>query len=133
MKLDHIAVVVPDLKAAVDTYRALGFPFRGQERVEAEGVEVAFFDAGGPRIELITPFANEGVQRFLEKRGPGVHHLAFRVLDLPAALDRLKAQGFEVIPPEIRQGAYGKRVAFLHPRSTGGLLLELIEAPDGSE
>ena len=76
---------------------------------------------------MIAPFANEGVRRFLEKRGPGVHHLAFRVPRLEDALRRLKDQGFEVIPPEIRRGAYGRRVAFLHPRSTSGVLIELIE------
>lgn len=127
MKLDHIAVEVSDLEAAVRIYRALGFPFGGTQRVEAEGVEVAFFEAGEAHIELIAPFANEGVRRFLEKRGPGVHHLAFRVPRLEDALRRLKDQGFEVIPPEIRRGAYGRRVAFLHPRSTSGVLIELIE------
>jgi methylmalonyl-CoA/ethylmalonyl-CoA epimerase len=129
LPLDHVAIAVPDLPGAALTYEALtGGPASPVERVEAQGVDVIFIGSGVGRIELIAPFSDESaVARFLTRRGPGLHHLAYRVPDLAAHLHELAARGLELIDREPRIGAHGRRVAFLHPRSTGGVLIELVE------
>jgi methylmalonyl-CoA/ethylmalonyl-CoA epimerase len=125
--LDHVAVVVTSIDAVRPLYERLsGEPGSPAEEVPGQGVNAAFF---GP-VELIEPTDNDsGVARFLAKRGPGLHHVAWRVPDLSAELDRLASEGFELIDREPRTGAGGHRVAFLHPRSTGGVLVELVEGP----
>ncbi len=126
-RLDHVAIAVPDLDAAIATFSSiLGSPVSGRERVESEQVTVAFFDLGSARLELLEPTVPDSpVGRFLSKRGPGLHHIALAVPDIDAALKRCGAAGVETVGDAARQGAAGRQVAFLHPRSTGGVLVEL--------
>jgi methylmalonyl-CoA/ethylmalonyl-CoA epimerase len=129
LPLDHVGVAVPSLDAAVPLYELLtGGRGSPRERVESQRVTVVFVGAGPGRVELIEPTdPTSPVARFLERRGPGLHHLAYRVADIRAALRALVAAGVEPIDREPRAGAHGRRVAFLHPRTTGGTLIELIE------
>jgi methylmalonyl-CoA/ethylmalonyl-CoA epimerase len=132
-KVDHVGIAVNALSDSVPLYEALlGTPPSGREVVESEGVRVAFFGEGAGRVELLEPTAADSpVARFLERRGPGLHHVCLVVDDLDAALAGAADRGAEPLPPGIRVGAGGRRVAFLHPRSTGGVLLEMVEAePD---
>ena len=127
--LDHIAVAVPSLDDVLPTWRdVLGLAEEGRELVAAQGVTVAFLDAGGARVELLEPTGPETpVGRYLDRRGPGLHHVALEVDDVEAALAALKARGVRLIDAEPRPGAHGTRVAFVHPKATGGVLLELVE------
>jgi methylmalonyl-CoA/ethylmalonyl-CoA epimerase len=127
--LDHVGVVVASIAASRPLFeRMSGSPGSPVEELPHQGVNVAFFG----QVELIEPrSADSGVARFLEKRGPGLHHVAWRVTDLAAELRRLEAEGYELVDREPRPGAGGHRVAFLHPRSTGGLLVELVEDASG--
>jgi len=127
--LDHIAVAVPDLEEVLATWRdVLGLEEQGRELVAAQGVTVAFLDAGGARLELLEPTGPDTpVGRHLARRGPGLHHVAFEVDDLEEALAALKARGVRLVDSEPRPGAHGTRVAFVHPKTTGGVLLELVE------
>lgn len=129
-KVDHVGIAVNALAESVPLYEALlGAPPSGRETVESEGVRVAFFGTGAGRVELLEPTAPDTpVARFLERRGPGLHHVCLEVADLDSALAGAAARGAEPLPPGIRVGAGGRRVAFLHPRSAGGVLLELVEA-----
>ena len=130
LELDHVAIAVQSITDALPTFEALvGATGSAAERVESQGVAVAFVGEAAGKLELIEPLSAEsGVGRFLAKRGPGIHHLAYRVPDLAATLERLAADGVELIDRVPRPGAHGHRVAFLHPRSTGGVLIELVEA-----
>jgi methylmalonyl-CoA epimerase len=128
--LAHIGVAVRDLAAAERAYEALGARLLGREDVASEGVRVSFLALGGVRIELLEPLdpdAPAGVARFLRERGGGVHHLAFEAEDLEAALASLGAAGIMPVGGGARAGAEGRTVAFLHPKDTGGVLLELCE------
>lgn len=129
LELDHVAIAVPSLAAALPTFEALvGATGSAPESVTAQGVTVAFLGAGPGKLELIEPNSpTSGVARFLEKRGPGLHHIAYRVGDLAATLQRLAAVGVELIDKTPRPGAHGHQVAFIHPRSSGGVLVELVE------
>ncbi len=131
--IDHVGIAVNSLEDAVPLWsRILGRDPSGREEVESEGVRVAFFGEGSGRVELLEPTEPDSpVARHLDRRGPGVHHVCLRVPDLEAALERAKREGAEAIPPGVREGAGGHRVAFLHPGTTGGVLLELSEAPSG--
>ena len=131
--LDHVAIAVESLDAAIPFYSALvGRSPSGRERVESEGVEVAFFDLGTARLELLEPTSPDTpVGRFLARRGPGLHHITLRVPDLVPALARCRAAGAETVGEAPRRGAGGRNVAFLDPRTTGGLLIELAEASGG--
>ena len=128
-RLDHVAVAVPDLEAALDTWRdVLGLPELGQDVVEEQGVRVAFLDVGQARLELLEPTGPDTpVGRHLARRGPGIHHICLRVPDVQAALDALAARGVRLVDSAPRSGAHGTRVAFVHPKGTGGVLLELVE------
>lgn len=131
--IDHVGVAVPDLEAAIALYRdVLGMPLLAREAVPSEGCEVAFLGAGTSHVELLRPLdATGAVARHLERRGPGIHHLAVRVDDLEAALASARARGLEVLGEGARPGAGGARVAFLHPRAGGGVLIELTTGRRG--
>jgi methylmalonyl-CoA/ethylmalonyl-CoA epimerase len=134
-RIDHIGIAVQELDERLPFWTdCLGLRLAGIETVASEGVRVAFLEAGSSRIELLEPIAPDSpVGRHLERRGEGVHHVTLEVPDLGAALERLGARGVEPIGPAPRPGAGGSRVAFLHPRSTGGVLVELVErAESGS-
>ena len=133
VKIDHIGIAVNSLREAIPIYAALaGENPSGEEEVPSEGVRVVFFGRDAGRIELLEPMTPDSpIARFLERRGSGLHHVCVAVDDLDAALDRLARSDVSPIPPGIRTGAGGHRVAFLHPRDTGGVLLELSER--GSE
>ena len=125
LPLDHVAVAV---RSFADTLplleRLTGARASAPERVPAQGVEVCFVG----RVELIRPLdGNNGVARFIERRGPGLHHVAYRVADVGAAMTALASEGYEFTSARPMAGAGGHRIAFLHPRSTGGLLVELVE------
>lgn len=130
--VDHIGVAVADLDGAIATYtRLFGVGPSAIETVVAEQVRVAFFDAGSTRIELIAATdAASPIAKFLAKRGPGIHHLGFAVPNLTAALTALKGEGFTPIAEGPRTGADGHAIAFLRPKETGGVLIELVESQD---
>lgn len=124
----HIGVAVRHLEDALARYRAFGLEPASVEEVPSEGVRVAFLDAGGVRIELLESLHPDGViARFLEKRGEGLHHVAFSAQDIVAEMARLQEAGFDLVDSEPRIGSHGRRVAFIHPRSAHGVLLELVE------
>lgn len=128
MELHHVGIVVTDLDAAIARYAALGFEPAGREIVTEQGVAVAAFHAPPGYVELISPLDAEGaIGRFLTKRGDGMHHAAYRVPDIAAALDRLDAAGVRLIDRTPRVGLHGWRVAFIHPEACAGVLTELVE------
>lgn len=129
-RIEHIAVVVPDLEQALAFYRdVLGLEMSHVERLDDKGVIVAFFPTGESEIEIVEPIVEDsGVARYLAKRGPGIHHICLEVDDIEATLARLKAHGVELINEEPVIGSGGKKVAFVHPRSTFGVLIEFYEA-----
>jgi methylmalonyl-CoA/ethylmalonyl-CoA epimerase len=129
MKLEHIGIATHSIDEALRFWRdALGRVVTHTETVEEQGVRVAMLPFGEPRIELLEPTGPASpVAKFLEKRGPGIHHIAVRVADIRATLTRLKAEGARLIDEEPRTGAGGCLVAFVHPSSSGGVLLELVE------
>jgi methylmalonyl-CoA epimerase len=130
-KIDHIGIAVKSLAEAVPTWEALlGINASGTEEVPSERVRVAFFGDGPGRVELLEATGPDSpIARHIERRGPGIHHVCLRVTDLDEALETAGDAGLAPIPPGIREGAGGHRVAFLHPRGTGGVLLELTERP----
>lgn len=129
--LDHVGIACADLEVEVERFRRLF----GQEPVHREivvdqGVEEVFFAAGSSFVQLLGALGPDTpVGRFLAKRGPGLHHLAYRVDDIAAALARLIAEGADLIDPTPRPGSRGTRIAFVQPRSMGGVLIELVEVP----
>jgi len=130
--IDHIGIVVKDLDAAMASYaHALGV--QGQrERLPERQIEIAFFAVGESRIELVMPTSPESaVSRFLEKRGEGLHHVAYRVADCAAALAEARAAGLRLIDEAPRPGAHGTLVAFLHPSALHGVLTEFVQVVDG--
>jgi len=132
LSLDHIAIAVPDLDEAVQRFCTdLGLTFDHSEDVVPAKTRTAFVPVQGPTaIELVTPLNGEGpIATSLEKRGPGLHHLCFRTDDIEADMARLKEKGWRFTTDAPTPGAHGTRVAFIHPRSTGGVLLELAEHP----
>lgn len=128
-KISHIGIAVKDLEAATAFYRdVLGLPLQGVEEVAEQKVRVAMFPVGESRVELLGATAPDSpIARFLEKKGEGIQHLAFAVPDIEAALAALKARGVALIDETPRLGAGGHRIAFLHPKSTGGVLIELTQ------
>jgi methylmalonyl-CoA/ethylmalonyl-CoA epimerase len=131
-KIHHVAVVVRDLDAALGLYRdLLGLELGAVMPIPSDRVDIAFLPVGGVKIELVRPTDDTtGVARFLANKGEGFHHICFEVADLSETLTRLAIDGLELIDTAPRKGAEGP-VAFLHPRSCHGVLVELIEAPGG--
>ena len=126
-KVEHIGIAVKDLEAANKLYSVLlnTAPYK-QEGVESEGVITSFFKMGESKIELLAATNPESpIAKFIEKRGEGIHHIAFDVTDIDAEISRLQAEGFELINKTSKLGADNKLIAFLHPKSTGGVLVEL--------
>lgn len=133
-RIDHIAIVVPNIEEALGFYKdALGLTVQHTERVsDPEDVIVAFLPAGDSEIELVEPVdEGSGVARYMEKRGPGIHHIALEVDDIGASLARLKERGMELINEEPTIGSGGKLIAFIHPRSANGVLVELYQLTAG--
>jgi methylmalonyl-CoA/ethylmalonyl-CoA epimerase len=133
-RIDHVGVAVDDLDAALQLYeRSFQMQLAHRETVESQGVEAVLLDAGDGHVELLRPLGPDtAVGRFLARSGPGLHHVAYAVEDIDAALAQLAGAGLELIDSEPRQGIRGSRVAFLHPRSSGGVLTEIVE-PSGEE
>jgi len=129
MRIDHIGIATRGIEESLGFWRdALGLEVKHTETVEEQGVRVAMLPVGEPRVELLEPTGPDTpVAKFLEKRGPGIHHIAVRVADIRAALARLKSEGARLIDEEPRVGAGGCLVAFVHPAASGGVLLELVE------
>ena len=127
--IDHVGVAVEDIDVALALYRdTLGMPLVHRETVAEQGVDAALLDVGDGHVELLQPLGPEtAVGKFLERRGPGLHHVAYRVADADAALEELRAAGLRLIDEAPRTGIRGSRVAFLHPSSTGGVLTEIVE------
>jgi methylmalonyl-CoA/ethylmalonyl-CoA epimerase len=124
----HIGIAVVDLDTAVERYASLfGATVEHRERVEDQGVEAASLRVGSSRVELLSPLGPDTpVGKFLAKRGPGMHHVAFEVEDVGAELRRLRADGVQLIDEEPRRGLFGLQVAFVHPEATGGVLAEFV-------
>lgn len=129
-RIHHVAYAVEDIDAALPVYLdRFGMTIEVRERLDDQGVEAVSLAAGGSHIELIQPIDPAGgVARFLEKRGPGLHHVAFEVADLTATLDALRDNGAELIDQTPRRGLGGHMIAFIHPRASGGILTELVQA-----
>jgi len=132
-KIDHLGIAVASLDEATTLYgEVMGLPCEGTEVVEGQQVRVRFFTLGESRIELLEPTSDDSpVARFIAKRGPGLHHVAYRVDDLSATLAALKAADVRLIDESPRRGAHGMLIAFAHPKSTDGVLTEFCQpAPD---
>jgi methylmalonyl-CoA/ethylmalonyl-CoA epimerase len=133
--IDHIGIAVDDLETAVESYAAaLGLSPAHRERVEAQGVEEVLFAVGGSYVQLLGALGPDTpVGRFLERRGPGVHHVAYRVPDVAAALDDLRARGVRLVDEAPRPGSRGTTIAFVHPASMEGVLVELVQERRGED
>jgi len=130
LRVDHIAIVVPEMDAALDFWHtALGLPLSHTEEVPEQQTAVAMMPVGDSEVELVQPTTDTGgMARYMEKRGPGLHHICFEVDDLEATLAQLKEMGVRLINEEPVIGAGGKRVAFVHPKSASGVLVELVQS-----
>jgi len=127
--LDHLGIAVKSLAAAKAIYEKLGLTVSPEENVEQENVRLVMVPIGETRLELLEPTSDDSViGRFIAKRGEGLHHISLRVPELNAAVQRLKSEGVRLVSNEIKVGAGGHRYIFLHPSSTGGVLLELVES-----
>jgi methylmalonyl-CoA epimerase len=128
-RIDHIGVAVEDLDAAITLYeQSFGMRLAHRETVESQGVEAVLLDVGEGHVELLAPLGPDtAVGKFLARKGPGLHHVAYAVEDIDLALEQTRKAGLELIDREPRQGIRGSRVAFLHPRSTGSVLTEIVE------
>jgi methylmalonyl-CoA epimerase len=133
-RVDHIGVAVEDLDAAIALYeKSLQMELVHREVVEQQGVEAVLLDVGENHVELLRPLGPDTpVGKFLAKRGPGLHHVAYQVADIDAALAQLKDRGLRLIDEQPRIGIRNSRVAFVHPASSGGVLTEIVEPAEGS-
>ena len=133
--LDHIGIAVESIDSGLAIYRALGVEVEGIEEVEDQKVRVAFLPVGDSRIELLEPTDESSpIARHLERRGAGLHHICLRVPDIRAAMAQLSAEGYRLLSDEPMRGAHECLVSFIHPKSAGGVLIEISQkmAPDGS-
>jgi methylmalonyl-CoA/ethylmalonyl-CoA epimerase len=132
-RIDHVGVAVEDIEAALALYeQSFEMELAHRETVESQGVEAVLLDVGDGHVELLRPLGPEtAVGKFLARKGPGLHHVAYAVEDIDATLTRLSSAGLELIDSEARTGIRASRVAFLHPRSTGGVLTEIVEPAGG--
>ena len=132
-RIDHVGVAVEEMDAALELYRdSLGLPLAHREIVEEQGVDAALLDVGEGHVELLAPLGPDTpVGKYLQRRGPGLHHVAYAVADIDAELDRLRGAGLRLIDERPRVGIRNSRVAFLNPRSTGGVLTEIVEPAAG--
>ena len=128
-RIDHIGVATDDLDGAIALYEGtLGMPVAHRETVESQGVEAVLLDVGEGHVELLRPLGPDTpIGRYLERRGPGLHHVAYAVEDIEGVLGKLKESGIDLIDSEPRIGIRRSRVAFVHPRSTDGVLTEIVE------
>jgi methylmalonyl-CoA epimerase len=133
--IDHIGVAVEEIEPALERYRdSFQMQVAHREVVQEQGVEAVLLDVGDGHVELLAPLgADTPVGRFLARRGPGLHHVAYRVPDIEATLDALRQAGLELIDQQPRTGVRGSRVAFMHPRATAGVLTEIVEPAAGQE
>lgn len=131
-KIEHIGIAVKNLETANVLYAKLfGKPHYKTELVESEGVKTSFFEVGGNKIELLEAITSDSpIAKFIEKKGEGVHHIAFKVTNIYTEIERLKAEGFIVLNDTPKKGADNKLVVFLHPKSTNGVLIELCQSID---
>src|SRR3954453_21053843 len=132
-RIDHIGVAVEDIDAALTLYEHdLAIELVHRETVESQGVEAVLLDIGENHVELLAPLGEDTpVGKFLAKKGPGLHHVAYQTADIDAELERLRAAGLRLIDEQPRTGIRGSRVAFLHPGATGGVLTEIVEPAHG--
>ena len=132
-RIDHVAMAVEDLDEAVALYQdRLGMNLQHREIFDQFGVEAVLLGIGDGHVELLKPVSpDSGVGRFLERRGPGMHHVAYRTDDIDSALESVRAAGLVLIDERPRRGIRNSRVAFMDPKSTGGVLTELVEPPEG--
>jgi methylmalonyl-CoA/ethylmalonyl-CoA epimerase len=133
LKIDHIGIAVKDMAESNELFRKLlGTPHYKVETVESEGVSTSFFEVGQSKIELLeATHPDSPIARFIDKRGEGIHHLAFEVADIRSAVEHLESEGFVVLNREPRRGADNKWVVFLHPKSANGVLVELCQSIEG--
>ena len=132
-KIEHIGIAVTSLEEGEKLYESLlGVPPYKRETVESEKVVTSFFRQGPNKIELLAPLGDDGpISKFLEKKGPGIHHIAYAVTDILAEMDRMKEEGFRLLNEAPKKGADNKLVCFIHPKTAGGVLVELCqEIPD---
>ncbi len=129
-KINHIGIAVKSLETSIPFYRdQLGMVFEGTEEVANQKVKVAFLQIGESRIELLEPTsADSPIAKFLEKKGEGIHHMAYEVADVEVALAEMKEKGIRLIDETPRRGAHNSLIAFLHPKATGGVLTEICQA-----
>ena len=126
--LDHLGIAVKSLAAAKSIYEKLGLSISEEETVAPEKVRLVMVPVGDTRLELLEPLTSDSaIAKFIEKRGEGLHHVCMRVPDLAAAVEKLKSENVRLVSEEIKIGAGGHRYVFVHPSSTGGVLLELVE------
>ena len=132
-RIDHVGVATEDLEGAIALYEGtFGMPVAHRETVAEQGVEAVLLDVGATHVELLSPLGPDTpVGKFLERKGPGLHHVAYRVDDIEAALAKLRDGGIELIDAEPRTGIRNSRVAFVHPKATGSVLTEIVEPAEG--
>jgi methylmalonyl-CoA epimerase len=132
--LDHIGIAVESIDSGLAFYRALGIEVEGIEEVVDQGVRVAFLPVGEPRIELLEPLNDDSpIARYLDRRGPGLHHICLRVSNIRVAMAQLSDEGYQLLSEEPMRGAHDCLVCFVHPKSAGGVLIELSQPAAGSD
>jgi methylmalonyl-CoA epimerase len=129
MQLHHVGIAVADLDQSIDLYRSIfGAELIHRAKSETDGLEAAFLKVGDAELELMAPLHEDSpIGKFVAKRGPGMHHVAFGVADIEQAIANARAEGMELIDAEPRMGMHGARIAFVHPKSVGGVLTEFVE------